>query len=163
MFQAHPDLNKSERKRLCRVLDCKKLSMEACVHAAQNEKLPLRVVVQVLFFEQARATTSGGKVTELPGNIKALLSSNGIQPSLSTSTNIQVDDQWSVSGLKSPRSKFSTLKSKLAEDEDLDVNDLNPNGIGRNPRFKSFCAIPTVPKRIFTKLLSKNRSTPGKN
>ena len=26
--------------------------MEACTHAAQNERLPLRAVVQVLFFEQ---------------------------------------------------------------------------------------------------------------
>uniref|UniRef100_A0A0V0GY21 Putative ovule protein n=1 Tax=Solanum chacoense TaxID=4108 RepID=A0A0V0GY21_SOLCH len=45
----HPGLNKSERKRLCRILDCKKLSMDVCMHAAQNELLPLRVVVQVLF------------------------------------------------------------------------------------------------------------------
>lgn len=32
--------------------------MEACTHAAQNERLPLRVVVQVLFFEQLRLRTS---------------------------------------------------------------------------------------------------------
>ena len=43
------------------------------MHAAQNELLPLRVVVQVLFFEQARAAQAGGKVTDLPTNIKALL------------------------------------------------------------------------------------------
>ncbi|KAJ6733000.1 hypothetical protein OIU74_004867 [Salix koriyanagi] len=29
-----------------------KLTLEACTHAAQNERLPLRAVVQVLFFEQ---------------------------------------------------------------------------------------------------------------
>ena len=28
-------------------MDCKKLSMDACMHAAQNDRLPLRVVVQV--------------------------------------------------------------------------------------------------------------------
>ena len=33
-------------------MDCQKLTMEACTHVAQNEHLPLRVVVQVLFFEQ---------------------------------------------------------------------------------------------------------------
>ncbi|KAL2510292.1 BTB/POZ domain-containing protein [Forsythia ovata] len=49
-LKGHPELKKSERKRLCRILDCKKLSMETCLHAAQNEMLPLRVVVQVLFF-----------------------------------------------------------------------------------------------------------------
>ena len=39
-------------------MNCQKLSLEACTHAAQNERLPLRVVVQVLFFEQLRLRTS---------------------------------------------------------------------------------------------------------
>lgn len=33
-------------------MDCEKLTLEACTHAAQNERLPLRAIVQVLFFEQ---------------------------------------------------------------------------------------------------------------
>lgn len=37
---------------ICGLLDCQKLTLEACTHAAQNERLPLRAVVQVLFFEQ---------------------------------------------------------------------------------------------------------------
>ncbi|XP_022776162.1 BTB/POZ domain-containing protein At1g67900-like [Durio zibethinus] len=167
-LKAHPDLNKSERKMLCRILDCKKLSVEACMHAAQNEKLPLRVVVQVLFFEQARAATAGGKVTELPSNIKALLASHKIDTSrppgpLSTTTSIPADDQWSVSGLKSPKSRISTLRMKLAEDDNLDENDMNPDGMGRPSKFKAFCALPTRPKKMFSKLLSINRSTSEKN
>uniref|UniRef100_A0A5B7BCX2 Putative Root phototropism protein isoform 1 n=1 Tax=Davidia involucrata TaxID=16924 RepID=A0A5B7BCX2_DAVIN len=55
----HPDLPKAERKRLCRILDCQKLSPEVCAHAVRNERLPLRTVVQVLFFEQER----GGRAT----------------------------------------------------------------------------------------------------
>ncbi|XP_057858322.1 BTB/POZ domain-containing protein At1g30440 isoform X1 [Cryptomeria japonica] len=51
-LKAHPWLTESERERLCTSLDCQKLTLEACTHAAQNERLPLRVVVQVLFFEQ---------------------------------------------------------------------------------------------------------------
>lgn len=39
-------------------MDCQKLSVEACTHAAQNERLPLRIVVQVLFFEQLQLRTS---------------------------------------------------------------------------------------------------------
>lgn len=39
-------------------MNCQKLSLEACTHAAQNERLPLRVVVQVLFFEQLQLKTS---------------------------------------------------------------------------------------------------------
>ncbi|KAI3444887.1 hypothetical protein Pfo_001552, partial [Paulownia fortunei] len=50
----HRHLTESEREKLCRVLDCNKLSAEACEHAAQNERLPVRVVVQVLFVAQLK-------------------------------------------------------------------------------------------------------------
>ncbi|KAG8640092.1 BTB/POZ domain-containing protein At1g67900 [Manihot esculenta] len=167
-LKAHSDLNKTERKRLCRTLDCKKLSVEACMHAAQNELLPLRVVVQVLFFEQARAAMAGDKVTELPSNIKALLASHNIDPSrptaaLSTTTSFPAEDQWSVSGLKSPKSKISSLRMKLAEDDDLDLNDLQSNGLGRASKFKAIRGLPTRPKGMFSKLLSINRSASEKN
>jgi hypothetical protein len=56
--QSHPWLSEAEREQLCRLMNCQKLSLEACTHAAQNERLPLRVVVQVLFFEQLRLRTS---------------------------------------------------------------------------------------------------------
>ncbi|XP_054825048.1 BTB/POZ domain-containing protein At1g67900-like [Prosopis cineraria] len=162
-LKAHPELNKSERKRLCRILDCKKLSMEACMHAAQNELLPLRVVVQVLFFEQARAAAAGGKVTDLPSNIKALLTAHGIDSSkhtapFSTTTSVHAEDQWSVSGFKSPKSRTSTLRMKLAEDDDLEENE----GIGRTSKFKGFCALPAQPRRILSKLWSNSKSSPEK-
>ncbi|XVF43904.1 hypothetical protein PTKIN_Ptkin02bG0078500 [Pterospermum kingtungense] len=158
-LKAHPILNKNERKKLCCILDCKKLSVEACMHAAQNEKLPLRVVVQVLFFEQARAAMAGGKVAELPCNIKAILASHGIDPSrppgpLSTTASITADDQWSLSGLKSPKSRISTLKMKLAADDDLDEKYMNPDVMGRPSKFKAFRALPVKPKRMFSKFLS---------
>ncbi|XP_008784787.1 BTB/POZ domain-containing protein At1g30440-like [Phoenix dactylifera] len=57
-LKAHPWLTEADREQLCRLMDCQKLSLEACTHAAQNERLPLRVVVQVLFFEQLQLRTS---------------------------------------------------------------------------------------------------------
>uniref|UniRef100_A0A0E0K1E0 NPH3 domain-containing protein n=1 Tax=Oryza punctata TaxID=4537 RepID=A0A0E0K1E0_ORYPU len=57
-LKAHPTLTEHERKRLCRVMDCQKLSFDACMHAAQNERLPLRVVVQVLFSEQVKISNA---------------------------------------------------------------------------------------------------------
>uniref|UniRef100_A0A453HES4 Coleoptile phototropism protein 1 n=1 Tax=Aegilops tauschii subsp. strangulata TaxID=200361 RepID=A0A453HES4_AEGTS len=60
-LKEHPSLSKSEKKRLCGLMDCKKLSQEACMHAVQNERLPLRVVVQVLFFEQVRASAASAR------------------------------------------------------------------------------------------------------
>ncbi|THU63340.1 hypothetical protein C4D60_Mb01t14740 [Musa balbisiana] len=50
----HPNIKDSERYRLCKTIDCQKLSQEACSHAAQNERLPVQMAVQVLYFEQIR-------------------------------------------------------------------------------------------------------------
>ncbi|KAF8405138.1 hypothetical protein HHK36_010036 [Tetracentron sinense] len=51
-LKAHPWISEEERDKICGVLNCQKFTLEACTHAAQNERLPLRAVVQVLFFEQ---------------------------------------------------------------------------------------------------------------
>lgn len=133
--------------------------MEACMHAAQNEMLPLRVVVQVLFFEQARAATSGGKVTELPENIKALLATHA--GPLSTTGSIHGEDQWSISGLECPKAKISSLRMKLAEG---DVETEDQEGIERtHGKVKSFCANPTRHRRMFSRLWSTHRSASEKN
>ncbi|KAK6929183.1 BTB/POZ domain [Dillenia turbinata] len=57
-LKAHPWLTDSKKEQICRLMNCQKLSLEASTHAAQNERLPLRVIVQVLFFEQLRLRTS---------------------------------------------------------------------------------------------------------
>ncbi|KAJ8565715.1 hypothetical protein K7X08_008291 [Anisodus acutangulus] len=50
----HRYLTDREREEVCRVLECNKISPEACEHAAQNEKLPVRVMVQILFSVQLK-------------------------------------------------------------------------------------------------------------
>ena len=57
----HPDLIKADKKRLCGILECQKLTPEVRAHAVKNEFLPLRTVVQLLYFEQekdSKETTS---------------------------------------------------------------------------------------------------------
>lgn len=51
-LKVHPGVTKSERKLLCRLIDTQKLTPEATIHASQNERLPVRAVVQVLLTEQ---------------------------------------------------------------------------------------------------------------
>ncbi|KAF8389035.1 hypothetical protein HHK36_025720 [Tetracentron sinense] len=53
-LKAHPSVLKQERKSLCRLIDNQKLSPEASIHAAQNERLPVRAVIQVLFSEKTK-------------------------------------------------------------------------------------------------------------
>ncbi|CAN1813717.1 BTB/POZ domain-containing protein DOT3 [Linum perenne] len=52
--QTHPSLLEHDRKRVCRLMNCEKLSLDACIHAAQNDRLPVRTVIQVLFSEQVK-------------------------------------------------------------------------------------------------------------
>lgn len=57
-MKAHPWLSQKEREQLCSIIDFQKLSIDACAHASQNERLPLRIVLQVLFFEQMQLRTA---------------------------------------------------------------------------------------------------------
>ncbi|CAD6264974.1 unnamed protein product [Miscanthus lutarioriparius] len=59
--QAHPRATKEERRSLCRLIDARKLSAEAAAHAVQNDRLPVRCVVQVLFLSSEHGG-GGGKL-----------------------------------------------------------------------------------------------------
>ncbi|KAL6608302.1 hypothetical protein ACP70R_041365 [Stipagrostis hirtigluma subsp. patula] len=48
-LKVHPRASKEERRSLCRLIDARKLSAEAAAHAVQNDRLPVRCVLQVLF------------------------------------------------------------------------------------------------------------------
>ncbi|NP_001304457.1 root phototropism protein 3-like [Glycine max] len=72
-LKAHPDVSKQERKGLCRLLDSRKLTTEASLHAAQNERLPVRAVIQVLFSEQTKLN----RHIDWSGSFSSLRSPNG--------------------------------------------------------------------------------------
>ncbi|XP_010524688.1 PREDICTED: BTB/POZ domain-containing protein At5g48800 [Tarenaya hassleriana] len=57
-LKAHQGLSDSDKKKLSKLIDFQKLSQEAGAHAAQNERLPLQSIVQVLYFEQLRLRSS---------------------------------------------------------------------------------------------------------
>lgn len=78
-MQEHPGLSKSEKKKLCGLMNCKKLSGDTCAHAMQNERLPLRLVVQILYFEQMRAsaaTTSRAESGNSYGSSRSAITTN---------------------------------------------------------------------------------------
>lgn len=155
------------------MLDCKKLTVEACMHAAQNELLPLRVVLQVLFFEQSRAAMSGFQVTELANNIKALLANTGTGEPVGKevlklhhiATASPSEDGWSISRSKRPTAKLQTVKMKLEEENGIDGGLIPSEALSRTPssRLKALCSLPKNPKKIITKLLAMNRSANERN
>ena len=83
------------------------------MHAVQNERLPLRVVVQVVFFEQVRATACAGNSTpDLPGSIRALVPGGSHGSSRSTTTNTEED--WdsvpTAEDIKALKGEIATLR-----------------------------------------------------
>ncbi|KAI3941327.1 hypothetical protein MKW92_037960 [Papaver armeniacum] len=52
LLDRHNYLTESEKEEVCQGLDCSRMSEEARIHASQNSRLPLRVVVQALFVGQ---------------------------------------------------------------------------------------------------------------
>ncbi|XP_057781053.1 BTB/POZ domain-containing protein At5g48800-like [Salvia miltiorrhiza] len=57
-LKAHQALSEPDKRKLCKLIDFQKLSQEAGVHAAQNERLPIQSIVQVLYYEQLRLRNS---------------------------------------------------------------------------------------------------------
>lgn len=86
-------------------MDCRKLSADACRHAVQNERLPLRVVVQVLFFEQLRASTNGG----VPPETAMALPPGGSLGSSRTNT----EEDW---GSVPTSEELKAIKGELEQD-----------------------------------------------
>ncbi|KAL5575645.1 hypothetical protein UlMin_017344 [Ulmus minor] len=79
-LKAHPSASKHERRSLCRLIDSRKLSPEASFHASQNERLPVRAVIQVLFSEQSKLSRS---VIDWSGSFSGTRSPNpGIDPTV---------------------------------------------------------------------------------
>lgn len=117
-MQAHPSLTDLERKKVCSLMDCQKLSREACAHAAQNDRLPVQTVVQVLYYEQQRlrdvmneSSFSGGESPAIP-------------PKVSVYTNIHpASDELSILRRENEDLKIEVvkLKMRLKEMEKLSV------------------------------------------
>lgn len=110
VFQAHPTLSEHERKRICRVMDCQKLSIDACMHAAQNERLPLRVVVQVLFSEQVKISNAIANSSLKEG----VADQSHFQPMISNrKTILEATPQSFQEGWTSAKKDINTLKFEL--------------------------------------------------
>lgn len=53
-MQAHQNLDEIEREKVCSVMDPLKLSYEARVHASQNKRLPVQIVLHALYYDQLK-------------------------------------------------------------------------------------------------------------
>ncbi|CAL5326308.1 BTB/POZ domain-containing protein At5g66560-like [Camellia sinensis] len=104
-LKSHPWLTEDDREKICGVMDCQKLTLEACTHAAQNERLPLRAVVQVLFFEQLQLRQA------IAGN---LVATDAASVDLPRQSNVQQEEEEQVGDEGS--NAAATIAAPQAED-----------------------------------------------
>lgn len=124
-LKEHQDISKAEKKRLCRVLNCQKLSAEVRGHAVKNERLPLRTVVQLLFFEQ---------------QIKGSKTSSRVAATQHHGKQRPASDDQSVRATKSPaeqklrRSESTRSRPKVGEDHKMKTTELIKQSIVESRR-----------------------------
>ncbi|KAF8086519.1 hypothetical protein N665_0622s0012 [Sinapis alba] len=53
-LKAHPNLDEIEREKVCSSMDPLKLSYEARLHASQNKRLPVNIVLHALYYDQLK-------------------------------------------------------------------------------------------------------------
>ncbi|WVY89560.1 hypothetical protein V8G54_035074 [Vigna mungo] len=137
-LKEHPGLTKAERKKICGLMDVKKLTVDASMHAAQNERLPLRVVVQVLYFEQIRAAASNGRT-------------RGNSPRNSSSTLVNGDEECVKTGGESCHSLNTQMCQLKMRDEEFNKNGKLNKKSSKNSR-SGMQLLPSRSRRIFDKL-----------
>ncbi|XP_066372736.1 BTB/POZ domain-containing protein NPY4-like [Miscanthus floridulus] len=158
-LKEHPSLSKSEKKKLCGLMDCKQLSQDACMHAVQNERLPLRVVVQVLFFEQVRASIASARSdpsSELPSAVRSLLprengNSIGSSRSAATTTTEEECGVPTSSDINSLRS-IRLANNSGGSERSSGSSDINKNSDDKSAAGKAKGML--MPKKILSKLWS---------
>ncbi|XP_021890646.1 BTB/POZ domain-containing protein NPY1 [Carica papaya] len=136
-LKEHPSMTKAERKKICAMMDVKKLTTEASMHAAQNERLPLRVVVQVLFFEQIRANAG----------VQAHHNNHHGMSNSTTNT----DEEWEKSVLQTCKSTKKHMGETKIKDEEPGKNGKLAKKNSKNSR-SGVQLLPSRSRRIFDKL-----------
>ncbi|KAG2700341.1 hypothetical protein I3760_07G226000 [Carya illinoinensis] len=138
-LKEHPSLTKVERKKICGLMDVKKLTMDASMHAAQNERLPLRTVVQVLFFEQVR-TSAGVRP----------INNNSCDTSRSTTNTTDEECEKTEAAENSRTLNRQMCKMRIKDEEFRNNGKLAKKG-SKNSR-SGMQLLPSRSRRIFDKL-----------
>ncbi|CAL5326162.1 hypothetical protein CsSME_00005582 [Camellia sinensis var. sinensis] len=139
-LKAHPALSDMERKKVCSLMDCQKLSREACAHAAQNDRLPVQTVVQVLFYEQQRLREAMDS-----GSLTSGLESPALPPKL----NLYTTDHIRPLKRENQELKFELVKMKMKLKEmEKPTDSPSPSDLSASDK-------PSMPRKSFIGTVSR--------
>lgn len=129
------------------------------MHAVQNERLPMRVIVQVLFFEQvkANAASSGCSTPDLPRAIKDLNSTSyGSSRSVATNPEEDWDAVASADELRALRGELAALRlGNRSAAERVKSNNNNNNNNADKAAISKVKGL-LMSKRMFSRMWSSS-------
>ncbi|CAL0329557.1 unnamed protein product [Lupinus luteus] len=163
-LKAHTGLSDLDKKKLSKLIDFQKLSQEAGAHAAQNERLPLQSIVQVLYFEQLR----------LRNSLSSSYGEDDHKPAMHQSWRIS---SGALSAAMSPRDNYASLRRENRELKlelarlRMRLNDLEKDHVcmkrdmakSGSRKFMSSFAEKVGKISLFRHSSSRESSTPSKN
>lgn len=129
-------------------MDCQKLSREASAHAAQNDRLPVHTVVQVLYYEQQRLRdVMNGNI----GGESSVLPSKG---SVYSTDVHMVPDELTILRRQNEELKIELgkMRMKLKELETSTARTAMSSPMGNTPISADK---PPLPRKSFMNLVSK--------
>lgn len=133
-LKAHPKLDEIEREKVCSVMDTLKLSYEARVHASQNKRLPVQIVLHALYYDQLRlrsgsddGDTAATKKNRLNTDVSLVRENEELRSELAK-MKMYVSDmqQKNVSQVHGTTSSHSTKKTKFFSSVSKTLGKLNP-------------------------------------
>ncbi|GFZ01769.1 phototropic-responsive NPH3 family protein [Actinidia rufa] len=120
-LKAHPNLDEIEREKACSVMDPLKLSYEARLHASQNKRLPVQIVLHALYYDQLKLRSGAEETPNVP-------------EAVTTRKQLQAD----VSLVKENEALRAELMKMKMYVTDLQKNRGGPSkGVSRKPTFFS--------------------------
>ncbi|KAL5076354.1 hypothetical protein RYX36_015338 [Vicia faba] len=133
-LKAHPKLDEIEREKACSVMDPLKLSYEARVHASQNKRLPVQIVLHALYYDQLRLRsgpddedTAAMERTRLQTDVSLVRENEELRSEL-TKMKMYITDmqQKNVSQVHGTTSSHSTKKTTFFSSVSRKLGKLNP-------------------------------------
>lgn len=125
LLQAHPNLDEIEREKVCSVMDALKLSYEARVHASQNKRLPVQIVLHALYYDQLK--------------LRSGVEDRNMQEAVTTKSQLQTDVSL-VRENEALRSELVRMKlyiSDLQKSAPGGITGTSSKSVPKKPRFFS--------------------------
>ncbi|XP_044497499.1 root phototropism protein 2-like [Mangifera indica] len=133
-LKAHPNLDEIEREKVCGSMDPLKLSYEARVHASQNKRLPVQIVLHALYYDQLKLRSGADERSkpdaatarnQLQADVSLIKENEALRSEL-LQMKLYITDMQKSQGTSSSNSKAGQRKNTFFSSMSKTLGKLNP-------------------------------------